>query len=152
VSKYTNAERQSVKSIVAGLSVKRIPDSEIRQEVFRQTGKTLSRSGLFYVKQQIKKDSYYWYQRLREGEYEYIHEFKERIREIEDLMKRHNEIIDNNKDNPTIQQTSLAELHRLNITLSNYFDVAPSIVGYTTPNQKHDPVSIPQQDKESIIV
>ena len=25
----------------------------------------------------------------------------------------------------TIKQTSLAELHRLNITLSNYFDVAP---------------------------
>ena len=36
-------------------------------------------------------------------------------------------MIDNNKDNPQIQQTSLAELHKLNITLSNYFDVAPGI-------------------------
>ena len=33
---------------------------------------------------------------------------------------------------PQIQQTSLAELHRLNITLVNYFDVAPTIVNGIT--------------------
>jgi hypothetical protein len=27
----------------------------------------------------------------------------------------------------------MAELHRLNITLSNYFDVAPDIIGHTIP-------------------
>jgi hypothetical protein len=68
---------------------------------------------------------------MREGEYEYIHEFKERIDEILSLQKNHHQIIDANEDNPQIQQTSLAELHRLNITLSNYFDVAPSIVNAT---------------------
>jgi hypothetical protein len=156
VSKYTYTERQDVKSLVATLTIKRIPDNEIRQEIYRQTGKTLSRSGLFNVKQAIKKESYYWYQRLREGNYEYIHEFKERINEIQDLIKRHNEIIDNNKDNPTIQQTSLAEIHRLNITLSNYYDVAPSIVGYSKQNDnftdrnKNDPISVSQQ-KEIIV-
>ena len=61
---------------------------------------------------------------MREGEYEYIHEFRERISEIMSLQKKHYEIIDNNEDNPTIQQTSLAELHRLSITLSNLYDVA----------------------------
>ena len=65
---------------------------------------------------------------MREGEYEYLHEFKERINEIMDLQKHHHEIIESNKHNPQIQQTSLAELHKLNITLSNYFDVAPSII------------------------
>jgi hypothetical protein len=34
-----------------------------------------------------------------------------------------------NEDNPQIQQTSLAELHRLSVTLSNLYDVAPTIVG-----------------------
>ena len=63
---------------------------------------------------------------MREGEYEYMHEFKERINEIMDLQKRHHEIIESNKHNPQIQQTSLAELHRLSITLSNLYDVAPS--------------------------
>jgi hypothetical protein len=79
---------------------------------------------------------------MREGEYEYIHEFKERIDEILSLQKKHHEIIDNNEDNPQIQQTSLAELHRLNITLSNYFDVAPTIVNgitlQTTPSETKD--------------
>jgi hypothetical protein len=69
---------------------------------------------------------------MREGEYEYIHEFKERIDEILWLQKNHHDIIDNNP-NPTIQQTSLAELHWLNITLSNYFDLAPDIIGPSIP-------------------
>ena len=56
-----------------------------------------------------------------------MHEFKERIDEILWLQKKHHNIIDST-DNPSVQQTSLAELHRLNITLSNYFDVAPDII------------------------
>ena len=66
---------------------------------------------------------------MREGQYEYIHEFKERINEILFLQKKHHQIIDNNEDHPQIQQTSLAELHRLSITLSNLYDVASTIIG-----------------------
>ena len=65
---------------------------------------------------------------MQQGQFEYIHVFKERIDEILWLQKKHHNIIDNNP-NPSVQQTSLAELHRLNITLSNYFDVAPDIIG-----------------------
>jgi hypothetical protein len=68
---------------------------------------------------------------MREDEFEYIHEFKRRIDEILWLQKKHHIIIDST-DNPSVQQTSLAELHRLNITLSNYFDVAPDIIGQST--------------------
>ena len=57
---------------------------------------------------------------MREGEYEYIHEFKERINEILWLQRKHHEIIDNNEHNPTVQQTSLAELHRLLELYSTY--------------------------------
>jgi len=89
VSKFTNAERQLVRSIVANLTIKRIPDPEIIKEVFNQTNKTLSRTGLYYVRQSIKQESYKWYKTMREGEYEYIHEFKERVNEIMDLQKRH---------------------------------------------------------------
>ena len=66
---------------------------------------------------------------MREGEYEYIHEFKERINEILFLQKKHHQIVMRNEDNPQIQQTSLEELHRLSVTLSNLYDVAPTIVG-----------------------
>jgi hypothetical protein len=66
---------------------------------------------------------------MREGEYEYIHEFKERINEILFLQMKHHQIIYRNEDNPQIQQTSLAELHRLSVTLSNLYDVAPTIIG-----------------------
>jgi hypothetical protein len=131
VPKYTAAERTLVRSIIASLSIKRVPESEIIAEVHKHTNKTLSHSGLYRIKQGIKKESYHWYKTMREGQYEYIHEFKERIDEILWLQKKHHDIIDNNS-NPAVQQTSLAELHRLNITLSNYFDVAPDIIGNDT--------------------
>jgi len=140
VGKFTFAERTLVKSIVACLTIKRIPETEIINEVFKQTNKTISSVALFKIKRRIKKESYHWYKTMREGQFEYIHEFKERIDEILWLQKKHHDIIDNNP-NPSVQQTSLAELHRLNITLSNYFDVAPDIIGNgstisTTPETK----------------
>ena len=70
---------------------------------------------------------------MREDQYQYLHEFKERINEILYLQKMHNEIIESNKHNPQIQQTSLAELHRLSITLSNLYDVAPTIINNNGP-------------------
>ena len=113
------------------LSIKRIPEQEIIKAVFDQTNQTISERYLYAIKQQIKRESYHWYKTMREGEYEYIHEFKERINEILFLQKKHYQIIDNNEDNQQIQQTSLAELHRLSITLSNLFDVAPTIINGT---------------------
>jgi hypothetical protein len=126
--KFTSAERILVKSIVASLSIKRIPEDQICVEIYNQTKKTLTKSGLFYVKEAIKKESYHWYKTMREGNYEYVHAFRERVSEIMSLQKKHHQIIDSNEHNPQIQQTSLAELHRLSITLSNLFDVAPTII------------------------
>ena len=80
MGKFTNEERALIKSIVATLSIKRIPDPEIIKEVYQQTHKTISRITLFKVRKAIKKESYHWYKTMREGQYEYIHEFKERIR------------------------------------------------------------------------
>ena len=142
--KFTNTERTLIKSIVASLSIKRIPESEIIKEIFQQTNKTITKASLFNVKNRIKRDSFKWYKTMREGEYEYLHEFKERVNEIMDLQRKHHEIIDNNPFNPQIQQTSLAELHKLTITLSNLYDVAPTIIGIgpsatisTTPEIKN---------------
>ena len=69
---------------------------------------------------------------MREGQYEYIHEFKERINEILSLQKLHHQIIDSPTEPTTVKQTSMAELHRLSITLSNLLDVAPTIVNDIT--------------------
>jgi hypothetical protein len=55
--KFTSAERILVKSIVASLPIKRIPEHQIVAEIYKQTKKTLTKSGLFYVKEAIKKES-----------------------------------------------------------------------------------------------
>lgn len=125
--KFTYTERLTVKNIVAMLTIKRIPDSEIIKCIFDQTGKTTTVSNLTRIKQEIKRDSYQWYKTMREGEYEYIHAFKERINEILDLQKRHYEIADSPTVPIPVKQASLFELHKLTVTLSNLFDVAPYI-------------------------
>jgi outer membrane protein assembly factor BamA len=132
VSKFTSGERTLIKSIVATLSIKKIPESEIIKEVYEQTKKTITRKEIYNVRQRIKKESYHWYKIMREGQYEYIHEFKERIDEILWLQRKHHEIMDSEVESKTVKQASLAELHRLNVTLSNYFDVAPTIVNGIT--------------------
>jgi hypothetical protein len=129
--KFPQRERNQIKNIVAALTIKRIADSDIIKVIFDQTHKTVTDRYLRTIRQQIKRESYHWYKTMREGEYEYIHEFKERINEILDLQKKHHQIIMRNEENPQIQQTSLAELHRLSITLSNLFDVAPTIINGT---------------------
>ena len=80
--KFTVAERITIKSIVASLTIKRLPDAEIQDEILKQSGKTVSRTSLYRIRQSIKRQSFKWYKTMREGEYEYIHEFKERINEI----------------------------------------------------------------------
>ncbi len=142
--KFTCRERTLIQSIVTTLSIKRVPDIEIINEVYERTKKTITEKTIYNIRQRIKKDSSHWYKTMREGQYEYIHEFKERISEIIDLQKKHHAIIDSDKEPTTVKQTSMAELHRLNITLSNYFDVAPSIVGNgitlpATPESKTTP-------------
>ena len=81
---------------------------------------------------------------MREGQYEYIHEFKERINEILSLQMLHHQIIDSPTEATTVKQTSMAELHRLNITLSNYFDVAPDIIGHTIPTSSETKTTEPE--------
>ena len=132
--KFTNGEKILIKNIVATLSIKKISNPEIVKEIYQKTNKTITRKEIYNVRQRIKRDSYQWFKTLREGQYEYVHEFKQRIEEILWLQMKHHNIIDKNQNSPHVQQTSLAELHRLNITLSNYFDVAPGIVnGITIP-------------------
>ena len=139
MGKFLNGERSLVKSIIATLSIKKVPDDEIIKAIYQQTNKTITTRALYDLRQSIKKESYDWYKTMREGQYEYIHEFKERINEILWLQRKHHEIIDSTQEPTTVKQSSLAELHRLNITLANYFDIAPYI---TITHQDKDDNSI----------
>jgi hypothetical protein len=158
VGKFTNPERTLVKSLIATWSLKRFPDKEILKEIERKTGKQISLRSLAKLKKSIKKDSYIWYKSMRETQYDFLHEFKERINEIIDLQRQHHKIIAETK-NDSVKQVSLAELHRLSITLSNLYEVAPSVLeAYTTSNQNMkdnnngNSLSIPQQQDKEIIV
>ena len=68
--------------------------------------------------QSIKKDSYQWYKTVREGQYEYIHEFKERIDEIISMQKKHHEIIEENVQSDINYPQDDSELEPTGVHLS----------------------------------
>jgi hypothetical protein len=70
--KFTNAERTTVKSLVAALTIKRIPENEIIKAIFEHTNKTITIRYLSDLRQQIKKESYHWYKTMREGQYDWL--------------------------------------------------------------------------------
>ena len=111
---------------------KEFTDNDIIKEVFNQTNKTISLKQIYNIRQRIKKESYEWYTTLRQDQYSYIAEYKERIQELLSLQQMHHKIIENNKHNPPIQQTSLIELHKLSVTLSNFYDVASDIINHAS--------------------
>ena len=151
MSKYTIAEREQVKTIVAVLTIKRIPDSDILDEIERQTGKRINKKSLWSIRQQIKKESYEWYKQLRQGEFEYLHQFKERINEIMDLQRKAYQIYDNT-DNPSIKLDAISELHKLSQSLSNLYDIAPYIVPKMGADLDNNSLSTTQQVKEQDII
>lgn len=57
MSKFTYSERELVKSIVATLSLKSIPDKEIIKVIADKTDKTITIRYLFLVREQLKKES-----------------------------------------------------------------------------------------------
>ena len=61
VAKFTHAERHIVKSLIAALTIKRIPDKEIIKNIVDETNKTISERTLYKLRQSIKRDSYKWY-------------------------------------------------------------------------------------------
>ena len=79
MSKFTNGEKSLVKNIVANLAIKRTAEEDVIKVIFDQTGKSITRKEIWNIRERIKRESYHWYKTMREGEYEYIHEFKERI-------------------------------------------------------------------------
>lgn len=127
-----------MKAIVNLYSLKRFTNEEIIKKIFEETKEKVTSVYISQVRQTIKKEAAKWYQSVRENEFEYIYQFKERIEEIIWLQKKHYDIIvdaEGEGDYETVQ-TSLAELHRLNVTLSNYYDVAPAIM--VDHNNKND--------------
>lgn len=49
MGKFTAAERDLVKRIVATLSIKRVPEPEIINEIYTQTNKAISLQGLIAI-------------------------------------------------------------------------------------------------------
>lgn len=123
--KFTAAERNQIQSIVATLSIKRIPDVEIIEEINQKLKKTIGPRELYNVRQRIEKESYKWYTELRDDSYAYLSTYKNRIDSFFSYQNKLHEIINKSRNKPEIQIKAISELVRIEMSVYNtYKDLA----------------------------
>jgi hypothetical protein len=60
VPKFNAEERRVIDIMVAALSIKRIPDPDIIDQVMKLTNKKITRQTLYNVRQRMKKESFHY--------------------------------------------------------------------------------------------
>ena len=58
--KFNAEERRVIDIMVAALSIKRIPDPDIIDQVMKLTNKKITRQTLYHVRQRMKKESFHY--------------------------------------------------------------------------------------------
>ena len=58
--KFNAEERRVIDIMVAALSIKRIPDPDIIDQVMKLTNKKITRQTLYNVRQRMKKESFHY--------------------------------------------------------------------------------------------
>jgi predicted RND superfamily exporter protein len=131
--------------------VKHLPDSDILKLVFDKTNKEMSLSNLTLIKQSLKRENYNWLKTMRANQYEFVNQYRQRISEIEYLQIKHYGIVESERELTPVKQASLAELHKLSITLSNLYDIAPYVIGNATiPESSEDQTASSESKPEAI--
>jgi hypothetical protein len=133
-SKLNRNKREQLKQLVLECVLSRLTTFEALQYIKQKLGVSISRRYYFDCKQRIKEDSNNKLKYFAENRDAYLFEFFERIQEIEYLQKELWEIHDNaeknkNKD-PKLQLECLRELRQMTITLTDLYNVLPSIEGF----------------------
>ena len=123
---FTKSEREYVKALVHGLSLKRITDQEIVQWLHDEKEIDIDRSTVSKMRNQIEQNAEKWYIELRQSRYKYIATYKERLDSLLSYQKKLHDIIsDTKKDEVKIR--AISELHSIEMDLFNLWKQLPEL-------------------------
>ena len=134
---FTKSEREYVKALVHGLSLKRITDQEIVQWLHDEKEIDLDRSTVSKMRNQIEQNAEKWYIELRQSRYKYIATYKERLDSLLSYQKKLHDIISNtNKDE--VKLRAISELHSIEMSIFSLWKQLPALDIVDTKDNKDD--------------
>jgi hypothetical protein len=108
----------------------RLTTIEALQYIREKLHVSISRRYYFQIKRKIANDTNKQYAFFTKNKNAYLHEFYQRIAEIEFLQKKMWELYDNNEKDPKFRLDCIKELRMLTMTLMDLYQILPNITGF----------------------
>jgi hypothetical protein len=130
MKKFTKKRREELMQLVIKCVLSRFTTVEALQFIGEKLHVSISRRYYFQIKRKITNDTNKQLVYFIKNKNAYLHEFYQRIVEIEFLKKKMWELYDNNEKDPEFQLDCIKELRKLTITLVDLYQILPSVTGF----------------------
>jgi hypothetical protein len=133
--KLNRNQREYLKQLVLESQLSRLSTSEALNFIEQKLGVLISERYYFQCKRMIEDDAKKRLTYFTKTRSAYLHEFYERIHEIEFLQKKHWELHDKHaaaadNNNAKLQLDCIKELRLLSVTLADLYNMLPLITGF----------------------
>ena len=128
--KFSKKQRDQLKQLVIQCVLSRFTTIEALRHIREKLHVSISERYYFQIKTKITDDTNIQIVYFTKNKDAYLHEFYERILEIEYLQKKLWELFDNNEEDPEFQVGCIKELRMLTMTLVDLYNILPNITRF----------------------
>ena len=128
--KFSKKRREELKQLVIQCVLSRFTTFEALQYIRQKLHVSISERYYYQIKTKIATDTNKQIAYYPKNKDAYLHEFYQRILEIEYLQKKLWELYDKNEKDPEFQLGCIKELRHLSMTLVDLYNILPGITGF----------------------
>ena len=128
--KLSKQQREQLKRLVLQCVLLRFTTVEALRYISKKLHVSISRRYYFQIKEKIASETDKQLAYFTKNKDAYIHEFYQRILEIEFLQKKMWELYDKNEKDPEFRLDCIKELRMLTMTLVDLYKILPGISGF----------------------
>jgi hypothetical protein len=120
------AQKEYVKAIVHQLSLQRLSDGEIVDYLAKEKGIVLAKCRVNQIKNGIAREAARWYIELKQSQYKYIANYKERLDSLLSYQKILNDIVKTTK-REDIKIKAVSACHSIEMDIFNLWKQLPEL-------------------------
>lgn len=145
--KLTTREQQVLRTLVAEAMVRRFSIMETQSYIKAQLGTIIGEREILRYRKQVKTESSKWLSDMAKSRTEFIAEYRQRIKECEEIQRELWRTYLLSKDLPAIRVKCLAELLKASNQILEMYDALPVVYSLTGTGQIHHKI---EKDEEQI--
>lgn len=150
-NRSTKAQKEYVRAVVQNLALQRFSDPEI-VDYLAEKGIVSARCTVNQIKKQIEKQAAKWYIELRQSQYKYIANYKERLDSLLSYQKILHDIISTTKKEE-IKIRAISELTSIEMNIFNLWRQLPNLdIVDQVKQQEQEQQEEQDQDRTPLIV